>query len=261
MLKSGSKKSLRVFVLVLATLAAFYPQIVAGKNLSAGCSSSILDWHKSNLTGNNSYRRWIDPAFSKAESDIIEEALRIVVQRIQQKRIWERVEELHGISSLTSEALAFPGLCDEPDIQKNLLFHQLYVLSLPNGENDTTEAFPNIYVRRGYAKEDWVARAPLNTVKIYLDGRLNEWRITDSSKFDITLNDYYLGADGTYEEPEYWAGTFAHEMLHNLGHQHPDLTESVYNKYQIVVIDHLVQSDGEDYKTIDSNSPEDSKEK
>src|SRR5882757_8571955 len=101
MLKSGSKPLFRILVLTLATLVTFYPQIATAKNLSAGCTNSILDWHKSNLTSSNSYRRWIDPAFSKAESDIIEKALHIVVQRIQQKRIWQRVEELHGTPSLT----------------------------------------------------------------------------------------------------------------------------------------------------------------
>jgi hypothetical protein len=38
----------------------------------------------------------------------------------------------------------------------------------------------------------------LDTVKLFWDLRLEEWRLSDDSKFDITLNNYHVAARGLY---------------------------------------------------------------
>jgi hypothetical protein len=236
-------------VLILST-CAFLPQSVTGNPLARTCTNSLWDWHNKG-TGTNSYRRWIDPEFNSVERNIIEEALRIAVSRLQQKRNWEQIQERYSYAWVTSGSVSWSGVCDEPDVRRNLLFHQLYWLSLPNSNNDTSPAFPDIYIRKGYEKSPrgqigWIASAPYDTVRIYWDGE--SWRATRDSKFEITVNNYFLAGPDVYSDPEYWAGTIAHEMMHNLGHRHPDIDDPDYKRYQINVVDEVIQNNGYDYK-------------
>jgi hypothetical protein len=199
------KHSSKISGLFLLVLFAFYPQPAEGMNLTDRCTNEIADWRKKG-TGLNSYRRWIDPRFSETEKSLIARALRIAVGRMQKKSNWERVRELYGYASVSHSTITSAGLCDEADVRRNLLFHQLYWLSLPNGKNDTAQPFPDIYIRMGYEPirrgySGWVARAPLNTVKIFWDWRLGEWRLSDDSKFDITLNNALLATGGIYSDP------------------------------------------------------------
>jgi hypothetical protein len=238
--------------LLLLVLFALYPQPVGGINLTGRCTNAVADW-RSKGAGRNSYRRSIDSRFNETERNLIERALRIAVSRIQKKSNWERVRELYGYAWVTRGTLDSTGLCDEVDVMRNLLFHQLYWLSMPNGENDTSQPFPDIYIRMGYEPSregysGWVARAPYNTVNLYWDWRFGEWRLSDDSKFDITLNNYHLATGGIYSDPEYWAGTIAHEMGHNLGHQHPSPSDPNYSKYQINILDEVIQNDGHSLK-------------
>lgn len=246
------KHSSKISGLFLLVLFACYPQPAEGVNLNGRCTNGIADWRNKGA-GRNSYRRWIDPRFSETERDLIERSLRMAVSRLQKKSNWERVRELYNYASVTQSTLASAGLCDEADVRRNLLFHQLYWLSLPNGTHDTAPAFPDVYIRKGYEQtrrgySGWVARAPLGTVKLFWDWRLEEWRLSDDSKFDITLNNYHLAAGGIYSDPEYWAGTIAHEMAHNLGHRHPSASDPNYAKYQINVLDEVIQNDGHSLK-------------
>ena len=62
--------------------------------------------------------------------------------------------------------------------------------------------------------------------------------------FEIYLNQHFLQKTGIYKNENYWAGTIAHEMLHNLGHQHPNASDSKYNQFQINVLANAVRSFG-----------------
>jgi hypothetical protein len=138
-----------------------------------------MNWHNKE-TGVNSYRRWIDPKFSQKERDLIEQALGLAVNRLQEKRNWEEIQERYRYSWVTSDIISSSRVCDELDVRVNLLFHQLYWLSLPNASNETTTpAFPDIYISKGYeetpdGETGWVASAPYDTVKIYWNGQ--GWR-------------------------------------------------------------------------------------
>jgi hypothetical protein len=247
-----SRLRLRHAALLTLILLACCPCRTEGKNLATDCTDAIADWRKKG-TNVNPYRRSIDARFNEAEKGLIEEALRIAVGRMQQARSWKQVQERYTYAWLTSSAINGSGLCNEADVRRNLLFHQLYWLSMPNGKNDTARPFPDVYIRKGYEKtlrghSGWVARAPYDTVRIYWDTLVGEWRLSDDSKFEITLNNYFVNAGGVYSDPEYWAGTIAHEMGHNLGHRHPDHSDPDYSKYQINVLDEVIQNNGQDFK-------------
>lgn len=251
-LRLRSRLTVRSVVLGLWLLIActLFPQSVKSNPLAGNCTSTLMDWHNKG-TGVNSYRRWIDPEFPQKERDLIEQALRLAVNRLQEKRNWEEIQERFRYSWVTSGILSSSRVCDERNIRLNLLFNQLYWLSLPNAGNDTTPAFPDIYISKGYeqtheGETGWVASAPYNTVKIYWEGQ--GWRATSDSKFVITLNTYYVAGPGVWSKADYWAGTIAHEMMHNLGHRHPDISDPNYLKYQINVVDEVIQNDGYDYK-------------
>jgi hypothetical protein len=242
----------KIYGLTILVLFAVQPQAAQGKAAIFNCTSAIVDWETKG-PGSNSYRRWIDPEFNSAEKDLIEKALRIAVIRMQKKSNWEQIKDLYTYAWITSDSLASSGLCDMADLRRNLLFNQLYWLSVPNGKNDTAPPFPDIYVRKGYEQtpkgySGWVARGPYDTVKIFWDWDIKEWRLSDDSRFEIILNNYFVNAGGVYSDPDYWAGTIAHEMGHNLGHRHPDASDPNYAKYQINVMDQVIQNDGQSFK-------------
>jgi hypothetical protein len=63
-----------------------------------------------------------------------------------------------------------------------------------------------------------------------------------SGEFDVQINRYMLASGGVMNDPEEWASTIAHEMLHNLGHLHDkgDYTD----KQQINVLNNAVLCNG-----------------
>jgi hypothetical protein len=250
MLTSGRGSFLKISGLLVLGFIAFLYQPAKGQSTTSSCTDAIANWHRKG-TGTNSYRRWIDPKFNQVERSLIEDALRIAVNRLQQKSIWERVQELYDYASVTRDSLTSSGLCNEADVKRNLLFHQLYYLSIPNGAHDDEPAFPDVYIYYGYeprreGEKGWLGHAPYDTVRIYWDSEAKEWR--QKGSFKITLNNHFVAAGGRYSEANDWAGTIAHEMLHNLGHRHPDSNDPNYSKYQINVLDEVVQNDGEGYK-------------
>jgi len=175
------------------------------------------------------------------EETLVRKAVNIAVNRIQEERIWKNAYEVAALSFVTDEAMANSNLIDNQANRWNLLWHQLYYLSQPNGDEDTEPAFPHIHVRAGYEKNGhWLGRANTNLVTI----RKANGRVQQSGSFDITLNRYYLASGGTYSDPEEWASTIAHEMLHNLGHLHPRGADALSDRYQINALNNAVLSNG-----------------
>src|SRR5262245_11828833 len=85
--------------------------------------------------------------------------------------------------------------------------------------------FPGVMQIRGAydAQGDWTGHAAVQTViaEKRLGARGAYAHV--EGNFDVTLNTAILGTTrfSTAASPDYWAGAIAHEMLHNLGHQHP----------------------------------------
>ncbi|MEN3334885.1 MAG: hypothetical protein V7641_4250 [Blastocatellia bacterium] len=188
--------------------------------------------------------------FNEKQERIIDQAVDIAVSRLQDKQIWEKTYQKAKLPFVSDEAIKLSNLSDTPEERKNLLLRQLGCLSKANGPNDDEPAFPNIYIHAEYIEGgSWVGRAPLDTVTIYWDEEVKEFR--QRGKFSVTLNSAYVGRDGIYSSVDYWAGTIAHEMLHNLGHQHGDSkSDKNYSDYQINVLDRVVASNGANDKGV-----------
>jgi hypothetical protein len=107
------------------------------------------------------------------------------------------------------------------------------------------EPFPKITIRRGYEKGNWVARAQCSTMRVHNNSHRKDKSCFDG-QFVITVNDYYLNNRNEgqhYSDVGYWAGTIAHELLHNLGHNHPvpgDASYANYHLYQMVCMDSAI---------------------
>lgn len=70
-------------------------------------------------------------------------------------------------------------------------------------------------------------------------------RFDITGDFRIVLNTHFLGGAGHYSDPYYWAGTIAHEMLHNLGHLHStDREDPRYSQCQLIAHERSVYYNG-----------------
>lgn len=197
----------------------------------------------------NPARCEIDDRFGTRETAILKKACDLAVERLQHKSVRKAVYEEAEYSSLSDTVMRRANATDTSTSRWNLLYRQLLTLSLPNGENDTEPPFPDIFIeyesegpRSGY--RGWLGRAPLDRVTIYWDGK--EWK--QKGSFYITINDYFVARGKRFSDPNEWAGTIAHEMLHNLGHNHPSINNSNWSKYQINVLDEIIQNFGYGYK-------------
>lgn len=183
----------------------------------------------------------IDNRFGAKERSIIAKACEMAVERMQLKETRDRLAKQSGYAWLTRSTVDDSNITDNQNSHRNLLSRQLYTLSLPNGPNDVELPFPDIYIQYKYERANWLGRAKYDLVTIYWDSKHKEWK--QKGKFLLTLNDYYVGSR-RYSSANDWSGTIAHEMAHNLGHRHPDASDSDYRRYQINILDEIVESYG-----------------
>ncbi len=177
------------------------------------------------------------------EETLIRKAVSIAVNRMQEEHVWRNAYDVASRYYITGDVMSDSNLRDTKDDRWNLLWHQLYWLSQPNDDDDSEPAFPNIRIRARHDSEGgWVGKANLGLVKI----RSSNGRVTQSGEFDVTLNRYYLASGGVYDEPEEWASTLVHEMLHNLGHLHPKQGEGdpSSDEYQINAMNNAILCGG-----------------
>ena len=199
----------------------------------------------------NSVNCEIDNRFGATERRILEEACQLAVKRMQSPALRDKVNQQSSFSYLSDSVMSRSHATDSRDSRWNLLRRQLLTLSLPNGPNDSGPSFPDVYVLYGNEQPTgselgWLGRAYLDLVTIYWDSTDREWK--QKGSFVLTINDYFVARGQRYSDPNDWAGTIAHEMLHNLGHMHPDSSNPDYSKYQINVLDALIQNNGYDFK-------------
>jgi len=190
---------------------------------------------------------WIDPGFTQSERALLKRAVDIVYQRF----LHTKVEFNYLTQTIIDPALvraqirrnngriprdlrpiraayqnkssvwpsAFGRFTDQQHpsmlgfMQRNLMRSSLTKEIL----------FPAIEIRAAHADEDdpkWGnahAWAPVGSFDFdaFLKGR--------HCQFELTVNRYYLGARSKreYTDPNFWASTIVHEMMHNLGHRHP----------------------------------------
>lgn len=179
----------------------------------------------------NYYRRIeysYSSAFNDTEARVIRGAVNVVAKRMLDPRMFSNAKRVYRRWYAN-----IPGRRIGSTAEFEAWFTRVQLPILLEG------GFPRLRINAQYVpRADWVGRAPVGTVKTVfgaappqfgLTGGASQWRppVTEGS-FEITLNKAYLGErDYSLGRDEaYWAGVIAHEMLHNLGHTHP---EGVYD--------------------------------
>src|SRR5262249_16678373 len=72
------------------------------------------------------------------------------------------------------------------------------------------------HLRAFHEKSDILGRAHTDLVVIKSAGN----KLHQLGEFEVYINRYKLASGGLMNDPEDWASTITHEMLHNLGHLH-----------------------------------------
>ena len=176
------------------------------------------------------------------EEALIRKAVGIAVNRLQDRRVWQNTYDVATRYNTEGDVMENSNLTNTEKDRWNLLWHQLHWLSQPNGDDDTDPPFPNIRIHAGHEERDnkgrgWLGRAHTNLVTI----RSIDRGVRQKGEFDIQINRYYLAGGGHYSDPEEWASTIAHEMLHNLGHLHEGGSSDAY---QINALNNAVLCNG-----------------
>jgi|GEM_PF-2613595 len=170
--------------------------------------------------------RWFDP---NIESYAKDQATKIGLKHVQyyykQNNLPEKID-IRRIAPPTSNQIPSKQW-NNPDL------HHVFGLLLHN-QLQAIENFGAIDVNiRPYSKvptDDWweTGRAYVATQKVAFKSekpsRLIPTRDNELFMFDIELNRDAMGKESGFGESlnaVYWAGTIAHEMLHNIGHTHP----------------------------------------
>lgn len=189
----------------------------------------------------------INGNYTAEQKSLVVKALSLAVNRMQDEKIRKALKSKGGLYYLSGSVISNSNITDTEKDRKNLLSHQLYWLSQPNGANDSDPAFPDITINMvNEPSGSWVGRAYLDKVQIYWNSTLKEWQ--QKGEFNIKLNSAYVGKGNkhsVYATTDYWAGTIAHEMVHNLGHTHGTYgSDPNYHSYQVNVFDRLVTGNG-----------------
>ena len=157
----------------------FYPQFAKGETFYS-CINSVADWKDAEIEKNTNYKYLIDPKFPVRERLFIEKALKLAVDRIQDKKVWEEVNKSYGYAYPKTNTISNAGFCNNVNIKKNLLFHQLYSLSLSSAKK-TKAKFPKIYIYYSNVppkerERGWVGLAYYNKVSVYWDSATRKWK-------------------------------------------------------------------------------------
>lgn len=117
---------------------------------------------------------------------------------------------------------------------RDILWYQMIALR-------STKTRPDLNIHAEYDKDkNAVGWANTNTVKV----KFSKEGFVIEGEFNIALNTYFLGGGGHYKDPYYWAGTIAHEMLHNLGHLHLEKRDDPkYSECQLIAHERAVYYD------------------
>lgn len=205
------------------------------------------------LAGNTA--RYTYSGFAANDVALLKKAVDLAVIRFQEERIRTNAYSQARYALVTRYAYTNSHLVGANENSWNLMWRQLYWLSQPNGPGDTGPAFPDIEVRGVYAppsigSRGWLGRASYNTVSVYMSGQ----NVRQAGRFSVQLNTYFFNRSSYYADPNEWAATIAHEMLHNLGHRHDDARVD-YESLQIVAFDRAVKYNGR-YVRAASKVPE-----
>jgi len=197
----------------------------------------------------------IAAAFSPRQHALIEQALGLVYDRLLSTKVQARFNDAqrppeggigmridptaskswdHTLRTYASNALSFQigrlttGVLEEGKYKFPKISINAY-LADPAGQ---------LKIDRQYGLS--LARAAYGTIVVYRDE-------PPKGQFALEINQHYLGQQGLYSQPDFWAGVITHEMCHNLGHGHPVPGDPNFERrhlYQMYLLQISVQTNG-----------------
>jgi hypothetical protein len=204
----------------------------------------------------------LDKDFTVKERQLLENALSVFYQRINRTEVVSNFNRHGGNPPKGFKHYQvnpdYLKKCDEilQDFETNVLSFQMSRLGnvVFNGGG---RKFPKIIIHADRAvpggereiDKKWghsVAWAPVGNVTINLAKEGTQKDSVIKGNFELTINQYYLlNSDRKeFSDRNYWAGVIVHEIAHNLGHQHPGVSDKDYKKYQINVLEYAVRCNG-----------------
>jgi hypothetical protein len=159
----------------------------------------------------------IHDGFTSAVETTIERAFRVVNNRFFKPEILRNMYDICG----TSNALLGPGVWKCSQLETNeiyngeydLLRYQMMCLRVKARKGE----FPTIHIYPFYEETSVSGQGALGCVSCISYGS----KFLINGEFAVKLNQYSFDASTKNGwDPEAWAGTIVHEMLHNLGHDH-----------------------------------------
>lgn len=118
--------------------------------------------------------------------------------------------------------------------KKNLLEWQLKCLQI----NDFQ---PDLKIHWAYNRDaDWWGRGSLGSVAIIYDEKIDDVKI--EGQFEVWLNTYWATTNDSRNTRDLWGGVVAHEMLHNLGHNHGE--DQYDDRWPINILERCVINNG-----------------
>ncbi len=187
---------------------------------------------------------WNASEDSKNRKQIIDQAMQYIWRRLLDVEIARNVYSLDNVLygqaddlwQITNLDAYYDNLG-----RRDVLWHQLRSLRQWYQTENAIYMKPKLLIHSYEREENAVARAHYNTVKVVYDS--TGFRVTGD--FSVFVNFHYLGSAGCFSDPLYWASTIAHEMLHNLGHDHDESPQDpYYQRRQMIVFENAFYLNG-----------------
>jgi hypothetical protein len=155
--------------------------------------------------------------FNRTELAVIGQAMNLVARRMLDPRMFR-----YAKANYRNAYTRVPGRSFRTGAEFEAWFTQVQIAALLD------RGFPILRLSGQYdPRGGWTGRAPIGTVvtdyRTVVQGRTRGNVFVVEGDFQVRLNTGLLGSSSFYLGtcPHYWAGVIAHEMLHNLGHEHP----------------------------------------
>ena len=190
---------------------------------------------------------YLDTDFTMAERELLESALHILYRRLF-KFPYDLLEGGFKTAGVSIDAdywqRARDNIASDARLAQRHLVTQQFTRLIGHVFTHGNK-FPSIHIDAYLDAEDYaVARASVGVVLLSAgpDGLTAE-----PGLFRLRINRYYLLATSRpeYRDSAYWAGVIMHEMLHNLGHMHPEGSDPQYHMYQMTCLEYLLRADGQ----------------
>lgn len=176
-----------------------------------------------------------DRGFNQAQLALLGQAVNLVAQRMLDPRMLA-----YTLPRYRRYLIQAPGRRFNTARDFEGWFHHIQMQTL------RVCGFPALYLAGAYhPRENWTGRGQIARVTAeFAAANGGQPRHYTQGTFAVTLNTALFGNPNlSYgRDAAYWAGTICHEMLHNLGHHHP---EGVYDGYFIRVYETAVWRNGQ----------------